>query len=331
MMIMSQIIDKDSTLVASPAGTQKWLPTFDLSRKSQKSTAKQPAITPELEAVEDKQSNHSSEVSASRLTSAHFTTRIGPLPDQQAQGRNYYFKQLNSMEKGQAVVISHPYDLSHTLYQQKSFFCPKRRPLLEKLSPRPTHYQQKFLKQTPREMKQAWLNRATALRFDHTKSRKASALRDSTAQTLRVRKLSLCQQLSGRKVSRIKRVQNSPLAARAVSTVRPSVATEVTYKTVITPTNVSKVHTKVTTAKLEPSQSDQTLLKSGLQERNMHAIYDQQQPVRQPFGVRVRNKNASGQGAEFTVQPPPTRRPVGSILPKQFGRFASKKPTRINL
>lgn len=116
MMIMSQIIDKDSTLVASPVGTQKLLPTFDPCKGSQRSSSKQPAITPELEAIDDKESNHSSELSSAEIPVGSFADRIDPPPEQQTRGRNFYFKQLNSMEKGQPIVISHPYDLSHTLY-----------------------------------------------------------------------------------------------------------------------------------------------------------------------------------------------------------------------
>ena len=84
---------------------------------------------------------------------------------QHTQKQNYFLKQLNSIEKGQSVVLTQPIDMSHTLYQSKRFFCPqivKR----DSTAVRQTHYQQKFQKQTPRQAKQEWINRATAVRFD---------------------------------------------------------------------------------------------------------------------------------------------------------------------
>lgn len=202
------------------------------------------------------------------------------------------------------MVLTQPMDMSHTLYQSKRFFCPQ---IVKRDSSivRQTHYQQKFQKQTPRQAKQEWINRATAVRFNtHRRSTGLSQLLgEQTLQTLTVNKLSLMKK--GRGVKVLKEAQRTPERSPKPSVTAkqaPSVDDSVEGLRDVSATE------QIKTPKLEPSHSEYSLQKqmpqsfmeqqpSTVPERR-NTIYDKYEAANPHFSVTVQNRVARKGEAE---------------------------------
>jgi len=135
---------------------------------------------------------------------------------------NQYYKQLRSLQKdGQEVVISHPYDLSHLVNEQKSFLTTnviKNKIYFEKKKA-PSNVDPKVLKQatnlhliaeltaTPKMAKEVWLqkaNESTQERLQMTDTTKNRAILKKMQEQARAQQYTL---KSGRAVIHLKRGQ----------------------------------------------------------------------------------------------------------------------------
>ena len=82
--------------------------------------------------------------------------------------QNYYYKQIRNLEKGQQIVISHPYDMSHMATTQKSFLTQQIKSLNRAREavktagnlPKNMRNFNRFSEATPRERKDEWIRRA---------------------------------------------------------------------------------------------------------------------------------------------------------------------------